>query len=329
MGFENASYDESAYARQVAEQLGSEHTSQVLTEAEAVDLIPYIGQRLDEPFADPSIIPTFLLARFTRKMVTVALGGDGSDELLAGYPTFIADRFVRPARLLGGAGRFALKSAAALLSVSDDNIGADFKIAQFLKGLGVPDDYTHPLWLSSFTPRSAKELWQTPVYQQLMSPLRLEPVDRSLEDRHDVASRFNRDALIYYKTYLPDDILFKVDRASMLTSLEVRAPFLDHTLVDFVNSLPEAYKRQGVNTKRILKAAMRGKLPDNIIDRPKKGFGIPLSAWLKNDLRKLCDDLLSASSLAKHGFFNQQFVDRLKAEHYASKKNNRKTREDF
>jgi len=324
VGFENASYDESAYARQVAEQLGSLHTSEVLTEKEAVELIPGIAQQVDEPFADPSIIPTYLLARFTRKNVTVALGGDGSDELLAGYPTFIADRFVRPARALGSVARLALKSAAALMPVSDENIGTDFKVAQFLKGLGVSEDYTHPLWLSSFTPQMTRELWQPSIYKQLSSPDYLEPVDRIFQSRGDVTGRFHRDALVYCKTYLPDDILFKVDRASMLTSLEVRAPFLDHTLVDFLTSLPEGYKRQGINTKRILKAAMRGKLPDNIIGRPKKGFGIPLSAWLKKDLRKLCDDLLSHSSLSRHGFFNQEYVDRLRREHYTSRKNNRK-----
>jgi len=110
----------------------------------------------------------------------------------------------------------------------------------------------------------------------------------------------------------------------MLASLEVRAPFLDHTLVEFVNTLPPEYKRKGFTTKRILKQAMKGKLPDTIIERPKKGFGVPLSAWLRKDLRKLCDDLLSTTSLASHGLFNQAHVEHLKAEHYASKKNHRK-----
>jgi asparagine synthase (glutamine-hydrolysing) len=260
----------------------------------------------------------------TRKHVTVALGGDGSDELLAGYPTFIADRFTWASQALPGLSSGLMGLAGKILPVSDDNISLDFKITQFRKGVGQPKDYLHSLWLSSFTPSSVSKLWNPTAYHEIKKPGMLEPVDFALSDHDHLMSQFDRNALVYYKTYLPDDILFKVDRASMLASLEVRAPFLDHTLVEFVNTLPPEYKRKGFTTKRILKQAMKGKLPDTIIERPKKGFGVPLSAWLRKDLRKLCDDLLSTTSLASHGLFNQAHVEHLKAEHYASKKNHRK-----
>jgi asparagine synthase (glutamine-hydrolysing) len=135
---------------------------------------------------------------------------------------------------------------------------------------------------------------------------------------------FDQTSYIYYMTYLLDDILVKVDRASMYNSLEVRAPFLDYRIVDFANSLPESFKRKGLTGKFILKALMRNKIPDEIIDRPKKGFGIPLSQWLRNELRPLCDDLLSDASLKQHGLFNAGYVRQIQQEHYSGKQNHRK-----
>jgi asparagine synthase (glutamine-hydrolysing) len=324
VGFEDKSYDESNYAKQVAHFIGSDHHSEVLTEREALSLIPIIGQKMDEPFADASIIPTYLLTKFTRKHVTVALGGDGSDELLAGYPTFLADKFIRPARALSYLLTPALELFLKALPVSDRDIGLDFKIQQFKKGIGVPPDYTHTSWLSSFTPDMAENLWAPAYRQAFKSHKKLDIITEHLKDLDPGLNQFIRNTFIYYKTYLPDDILVKVDRASMLSSLEVRSPFLDYTLVEFINSLPKKFKQKGFKSKRILKKAMEGKLPDNIINRPKKGFGIPLSLWLRKDLRKLCDELLSESSLGHHGYFNYSFIKKLKDDHYQQKSNNRK-----
>lgn len=325
IGFENQSYDESAYAKLVADFLGTEHFSEILTEAQTLNLLPLIGEKLDEPFADPSVIPTYLLSMFTRKHVTVALGGDGSDELLAGYPTFIADRFIKPVNALSFVTKPMLELAVKLLPPSDKNISLDFKIRQFNKGIGVPADYIHTLWLSSFTPEMKQDLWNKLYYQKLNDPQGLAILDSHLLPYKNVSDHFIRNALLYYKTYLPDDILVKVDRASMLASLEVRSPFLDHKLVGFLNSLPQHYKRKGLSTKRLLKHAMRKKLPDIIIDRPKKGFGIPLSSWLRNELKSLTEELLSPASLDQHQFFNNAYVLKLKEDHFSRRANNRKT----
>ena len=138
------------------------------------------------------------------------------------------------------------------------------------------------------------------------------------------ADALNQITNFYYQTYLPDDILVKVDRASMYNSLEVRAPFLDKNVVEFVNALPLAYRQKGLQGKYILKKLMEDKLPHSIIYRPKKGFGIPLSDWLRNDLKTLCDDLLSEESIRRQNIFNYAFIHRLKTEHYQKKNNHRK-----
>jgi asparagine synthase (glutamine-hydrolysing) len=324
IGFQEKSYDEASYARSVARHLGTDHHEKTLTAQDSLDLLPNITDKLDEPFADASIIPTYLLSQFTREQVTVALGGDGSDELLAGYPTFTSD-YVRG--VYGRMPNFVhtlAGHAADLLPVKDSNISLDFKVKQFLKGFQEKPAYTHTLWLGSFSPMQKRQLLSAATLSQLKDKSGLHLIDKHLSELPSQTNAFDQTSYIYYQTYLLDDILVKVDRASMYNSLEVRAPFLDYRIVDFANSLPESFKRKGLSGKYILKALMRGKIPDDIIDRPKKGFGIPLSQWLRNELRPLCDDLLSEASLQQHGLFNPQYVAQLKADHYAGKQNNRK-----
>ncbi|MEZ0538239.1 asparagine synthase (glutamine-hydrolyzing) [Fibrella arboris] len=324
IGFQEKSYDEADYARTVARHLGTDHYEKVLTAQDSLNLLPDITAKLDEPFADASIIPTYLLSQFTRERVTVALGGDGSDELLAGYPTFASD-YVR-----GVYGRMPrlvhslANRAAELLPVSDNNISLDFKAKQFLKGFQEKPAYTHTLWLGSFSPAQKRLLLSADVQAQLTDQTGLGLIDAHLAELPANTDAFDQTSYIYYMTYLLDDILVKVDRASMYNSLEVRAPFLDYRIVDFANSLPESFKRKGLTGKYILKTLMRNKIPDDIIDRPKKGFGIPLSQWLRNELRPLCDDLLSDESLKQHGLFNAGYVRQIQQEHYSGKQNHRK-----
>ncbi len=323
VGFDEKSYDESSYANLVAKHLGTEHYQQTLTSKQCLELIPEVLGKLDEPFADPSIIPTYLLSKFTREKVTVALGGDGSDELLAGYPTFISEKY---ASLLRSSPAFLVKllsSVSGMLPANDKNISFDFKVKQFLKGFGYPKQYTHSLWLGSFTPQLKDKLFTADAKSKITNTHGMDCIDRYLAEIPD-ADEFDRLLYSYYRTYLLDDILVKVDRASMYNSLEVRAPFLDVNVVEFLDTIPKEYKIQGYNTKRILKELMKNKIPDQIISRPKKGFGIPLSAWLRTDLKPLCDKLLSEESLVKQGLFDKQFVNGLKDRHYSGKENNRK-----
>ena len=324
IGFEEASYDESDHARLVADRIGSAHHVEILRQRDSLDLIPELYATLDEPFADASLIPTHLLSRFARKHVTVALGGDGSDELLAGYPTFGADRFRKffsalPAPMIG-----ALKGMADLLPASDKNISFDFKVKQFLRGFGSSKHHVHTRWLGGFTPQEKQALLTRRVREELLSTNGLEPVDDLLRGSPWAKGDLDEIIFVYLRTYLLDDILFKVDRASMYTSLEVRAPFMDVEVVEFINSLPDDLKRRGFNGKYLLKRVMRGKLPDAIIDRPKKGFGIPLSDWLRKELRPLCEELLVPAAIQRDGLFEPAFVERLKREHFERRANHRK-----
>jgi asparagine synthase (glutamine-hydrolysing) len=323
IGFSEKSYDESNYARLVAKKLGTIHHEEVLSATESLSHIPDITSKLDEPFADPSIIPTYFLSKFTRKHVTVALGGDGSDELMAGYPTFISDKFLN---LFSALPKPLVKSFASLTNLlppSDKNISLDFKLIQFFKGFEESKQYVHSLWLGSFTPSLKNKLFTLAAQSQITNGKGLGCVDIYLKDVPD-ASEFNRLLYSYYRTYLLEDILVKVDRASMYNSLEVRAPFLDVNVVEFLDTLPKSYKIQGFNGKRLLKELMRNKLPNEIIDRPKKGFGIPVSLWLRNELKETMEHYLSEERINKHGIFNYSYIDKLKKEHLALKKNHRK-----
>ncbi|MEP7169996.1 MAG: asparagine synthase (glutamine-hydrolyzing) [Bacteroidota bacterium] len=323
IGFEDASYDESDYAQAVAKHLGTNHHEQKLTSQHSLELIPEIAEKLDEPFADPSIIPTYMLSKFTRSQVTVALGGDGSDELLAGYPTFLSNYFIGLYSAVPFFIKQLIRKGADILPVSDKNVSFDFKLKQFIKGFESRKEYIHTLWLGSFSPSEKKQLFNSEIRNQLIDKTGLNSIDGYLKDIPG-ENTFNKVLYIYYRTYLLEDILVKVDRASMFTSLEVRAPFLDYKVVEFITSLPRNYKLKGMKGKYLLKTLMRDKLPQTIIDRPKKGFGIPLSYWLRNDLKPLCDELLSEKALSKHRLFNYTFVKELKENHYSKKANNRK-----
>ena len=319
IGFNEKSYDERAYAQQVATQLGTKHHERILTAQESIDLIPTVFSSLDEPFADPSILPTYLLSQFTRSKVTVALGGDGSDELLAGYPTFISEKLApllawMPAQMVQG-----LQKMVNFLPASDQNISLDFKLRQFLKGFESSKRFRHSQWLGSFSISEKKNLWSKDIEFKIPNQNTLRVVD-------EYAKRGSEQELIYMylKTYLQDDILVKVDRASMMNSLEVRAPFMDVNVVNFLNRLPYEYKLKGFKGKHLLKETMRGKLPEDIIDRPKKGFGIPISLWLKNELKDLCHDLLSKESIESQGLFDYTYVEKLKQNHFKGRQNNRK-----
>lgn len=319
--FDDASYDEGGYAQQVARHLGTEHHEQRLTPQRSIALVDEIYPLVDEPFADASLIPTYFLSQFTRQRVTVALGGDGSDELQAGYPTFLSERFTWPLRLLPAAvPKALLRMAELLLPASDRNISFDFKVKQFLRGFEERGLRRHQLWLGSFTPAEKRALLRPEALAQLRDPSGLSIIDRHLAEAGRGWSHWERLTFLYYRTYLPDDILFKVDRASMYNSLEVRAPFMDREVVEFFNALPWPLKQHGLSGKRVLKRCMAGKLPHGIIHRPKKGFGIPLSAWIRGELRKAVSDTL----LAPDPLFEPGRVRALLEEHLAGRRNHRK-----
>lgn len=318
IGFDDPSFDESGHARSIAAFLGTTHHERTFSAQTVLDLLPEVAGWLDEPFGDASVLPTHLLSRFARESVTVALGGDGADELLAGYPTFEAERAAgwfrrlpKPARTLAGA-------AVAQLPVDHRNFSLDFKLKQFLRGAAEPPPLAHQRWLGSFSGMELARL--------LVEPPALDVEAEHLDRAAALAARdpLTRSLLIYQDTYLPEDILYKVDRASMACGLEVRAPFLDAALVDAVAMLPAHYKYGRGRTKRLLKRAAAGRLPAGVLDRPKKGFGIPVARWLRGPLTGLLDQLLGPERLARQGLFRPEEVARAIAEHRAGVRDHRK-----
>ncbi len=317
IGFGERSFDESGHARRVAAHFGTDHREDVFTARDLLDLLPAVADVLDEPFADASVLPTYLLSRFTRESVTVALGGDGGDELLAGYPTFPADRVARLYRMPGPVHRRVLVPLAGKLPTSTANFSLDFKVKRFLRAAASSADERHPTWLGSFAP------------EELDALLTSTPSDPLEEQRRAFASAPTRNELerlvyLYAKTYLQDDILVKVDRASMACSLEVRAPFLDVDLVEFLGRVPPRLKLRRFETKHLLKEAMKDVLPPGIATRSKKGFGIPVAQWLKGELREAVTDELSPDRLRSQGIFEPAEVQRLLSEHLTGRRDHRK-----
>jgi len=319
IGFEDRSFDESDHARTVARYLGTDHRERTFSATTLMDLLPEVANWLDEPFGDASILPTHLLSRFAREEVTVALGGDGADELLAGYPTFTAERASNLFRRLPRLARSIARAAVETLPVDHGNISLDFKLKQFLRGASEPPSLAHQRWLGSFSGLEIADLLVDPGGFEVEAEHQLRAA--ALSPGGDSLTRSLR---LYQDTYLPDDILAKVDRASMARGLEVRAPFLDANLVDSIQRLPSSYKYGKGVTKRLLKQAVRGRLPDSILDRPKKGFGIPVARWLRGPLGPMMNDWLDPDRLRRQGLFRPEEVSRRVEEHRAGVRDHRK-----
>jgi asparagine synthase (glutamine-hydrolysing) len=324
IGFKDESFDESKYARQIANFLGSEHYEKLLTAKDSLDLIPRIADLLDEPVADASIIPTYLLSNFTRQKVTVALGGDGGDEIFCGYDTFVAERLAGVYEKIPDFFRKnIIEKIVSFLPTSFNNISFDFKAKKFISGFYENKKYRQQVWLGSFGRADRKKLFTNDIWRSLAKENEFEEIDNYL-DGLSGENYYNQLIYLYLRTYLMDDILVKADRASMGNSLEVRSPFLDVRVVDFVNSLPLDWKLKGFTTKYIFKKLMAEKLPNNIVYRKKKGFGIPLASWLSKELKPLVLDLLSEARIKQQGLFDYHYINKLLNDHFSRRADNRK-----
>ena len=294
-----------------------------MTPIDLINIIPGLPDILDEPMADASILPTYLLSKFTREHVTVALGGDGGDELFAGYPTYLAHKYANRYERFLRIFHPMIRRAADLLPVSDNNISFDFKVKKFLSGIGYPDGIRNSVWLGSFPFLENEKVVSSEIHQLFNRDHLVEEV-LSYGEECPCEDRITKLQYLDMRLYLQEAILVKVDRASMASSLEVRAPFLDHELVEFVMSLPSALKLKGLTSKYILKKAMKGWIPDEVINRPKKGFGVPIAKWVKRELREIFEDFLSPDRIKREGFFTPAYVTLLLQDHLSNKKDNRK-----
>jgi asparagine synthase (glutamine-hydrolysing) len=312
IGFEEKSFDEREFARLGAATAKTCHHEDILSAERSLQWALTTAEKLDEVMGDSSILPTALVSKLARQHVTVALSGDGSDELFAGYDPF---RALKPARLYSAvaAGKVnrVLRSVAERLPVSHVNMSLDFKLKRMLRGLSHPKQYWLPAWMGPLDPLEIGELFgcqpdPEELYAEAIAawnhPSAINDVDRTIQ--------------FYVRLYLQDDILVKTDRASMMHRLEARCPFLDLHVVDLARRIPASYKLRGGVTKYILKEAVRGLIPDRLIDRPKKGFGIPIGNWFKNG-----DLNLNVSAAPKE--IDWAWINRRLADHRAGKRDDR------
>src|SRR3989344_454518 len=320
IAFDEKSYDESAYARMVAGHIGSYHHEERLTITRALDMVEKSASFFDEPLADASLLPTMLLAQFSRKHVTVALGGDGGDELFLGYPNFRAHKLQNIYRRFPSIlGKNIIPWLVSRLPSSDDYFSFPFKAKRFLRGQNEEPLIQDLFWRGSFSPDEKRALLLHPLAKDLSLELIRERLSGIYSNDF-----FQKLSYLYLKQYLMDDVMVKVDRASMAFSQEVRAPFLDSRVVEFAANLPTSFKLHNSEEKYILKKLMAGRLPAGIINRPKKGFGVPVSAWLRKELRPLCEEFFSKSYLEKQGIFQPKIVEHLYRGHLKRRADHRK-----
>ncbi len=314
IGFEEDSFDESKFARQVATHLDTEHYEEKLSVEKAADLISEIGTWLDEPMSDGSLIPTFLLSRFVRKHVTVALGGDGGDEIFAGYPMYYAHKV---ANIYDKVPRFfrngLIEPIVNNLPVSNKNMSFDYKAKRFVAASKYDLVTRHHSWFGSFSIDEQQKLLSRDVLENTSNDIYKGA--KNLLEICDAENDIEKMQFLDLNYYMAEDILTKVDRASMAVSLEIRAPFLDPRVAQFAASIPLEYKLKGNKGKYILKKAVEPLLPKNILHRPKKGFGIPIADWLKQRLNPLLHELLAPDRLKNQGLFDEKFVQTLIKEH--------------
>ena len=324
IGFEQAGFNEAPYAAAIARHLCTDHTELMVTPREALDVVPKLAEMFDEPFADSSQIPTYLVSAMTRKHVTVALSGDGGDELFAGYNRYqMTSRSWRMLSMMPAPLRKAAASAVTLLSADRwDRLLSDLprkllppqpgdKIHKAASVLGLKDgNAVYRRLISHWDPASLM-----PGVQETRGALWDQSVTEAFPNLLD------RMQYLDLVTYLPDDILTKVDRTSMAVGLEARVPLLDHRVVELAWRLPQSVKIRGGVTKWLLRQVLYRHVPKELVERPKMGFGVPLGEWLRGPLRDWAENLLSEKSLQDSGCFNVALVRRYWSEHLSEQRN--------
>jgi len=314
IGFaDEPSFNELPYARMVAERFGSDH-HEFVVQPDAVELLPKLVWHYDQPFADSSAIPTYWVAKLAREHVKVALTGDGGDELFAGYERFAAARL---AEFYRRAPRFFQSAVSRLARAWPESTAYNDwgrRVRRFVDGAALPLPERYLEWVGVFQPDFLRQL--------IADAITIDPVDHfrgyfTGRERGDPIAEL---LAVNLSTYLPGDLLVKTDRMTMANSLEARCPFLDHWLLEYASRIPSSLKLRGMTTKYVLKRALEGILPREIIWRKKHGFGVPIGRWFRAGLKDfLCDNLLSPTAL-RRGYFDEQAVRRLVGEHLSGKR---------
>jgi asparagine synthase (glutamine-hydrolysing) len=323
IGFDDPSYNELHWARQVADHLGVEHRDEVL-QPDILELFDHLMYFMDDPIADFSIFPTFLVSRLARENVTVVLSGDGGDELFGGYETYLADEKANQyAKLPAVIRKGLMEPLIRSIKPRAAKKGLINKAKRFIEGLEQPDDFSHARWRIFAGEMEQAMLFTPEASAAINTPLgaHIRQLFTKAGERHPL----NKSLYVDTKSYLCDNILTKVDRMSMAVSLEARVPYLDVELVELAFSMPAKFKIEAGETKALLKKVAARHLPHECVYRPKEGFSIPIKQWLTTTLKPLMEDLLEPQKMKQQGIFQVQRIEQLKKEHYSGQANHSHT----
>jgi asparagine synthase (glutamine-hydrolysing) len=310
IGFEEQDFSELHHARRVAEHVGADH-HEFIVRPDALEVLPILVEHYGEPYADSSAVPTYYVARETRKHVTVALNGDGGDESFAGYERYaamrLAERYHRIPAVLRDT---VVRQAIALIPTSETKRGRMRDVKRFIQAASLPKVERYLRWVSVFDSAAKQDLYSEDFRQQTQAVSAASMLDPWFE-RANGSGIVDAALLTDIMTYLPNDLLVKVDIATMANSLEARSPFLDHHVMEFAASLPEQFKLRGLTTKYLLKRMLKQFLPAENLDRRKMGFGVPIGHWFRGNLQPFLRETLLAEASLNRGLFKPEEVKRL------------------
>jgi len=314
IGFEEQDFSELKYARQVAEHIGAEHHEFVI-KPDVMEILPTLVEHYGEPYADPSAIATYYVARETRKYVTVALNGDGGDESFAGYERYFAMRLAEKYHYLPKFVREnIIEKAFNFLPTSEIKRSRARDLKRFLKAASLPKAERYFRWVSPIN-HDLKENLYTEDFERQIADFDSTKFLKQWFDKSNGIGIVDATMMTDQMTYLPNDLLVKVDIASMANSLEARSPFLDHKVIEFAASLPESIKLRGAETKYLLKKAASRIVPREVLYRPKMGFGVPLTHWFRGELKDFLREILLSEKSLNRGFVKPETVEQLVREH--------------
>ena len=310
IGFEEQDFSELHHARRVAEHVGADH-HEFIVRPDALEVLPTLVEHYGEPYADSSAIPTYYVARETRKHVTVALNGDGGDESFAGYERYaamrLAERYHRVPALLRES---VVRQAIGLIPTSATSRSRVRDVQRFLGAASLPKVERYMRWVSVFDETAKRDLYSTSFWQETEN-LRAADLLGPWFAHANGAGIVDAALLTDIMTYLPNDLLVKVDIATMAVSLEARSPFLDHKVIEFAASLPEKYKLRGLTTKYLLKQVLKKLLPQENLDRRKMGFGVPIGHWFRGQLQPFLRETILSEKALKRGLFKPESVKQM------------------
>jgi asparagine synthase (glutamine-hydrolysing) len=314
IGFEEEDYNELKYARVIAERYETDH-HEFIVKPDAVDILPKLIWHYNEPFADSSAIPTYYVSKMTRDYVTVALNGDGGDESFAGYERYLADKLANYYKFIP---RFLrediIRKIVDSLPYNPRRRSFLRRLKRFVRGVSEVPERRYVRWICYFDNEMKDDLY-TPSFKEKVNDIDSVDLTVGWYKKADGKTFIDQTLFVDAMSYLPEDLLVKVDIASMANSLEARSPFLDHNVMEFAASLPSDLKLRGMETKYLLKHTLSEILPKEILQRRKMGFGVPLDVWFRNDLKEMAYDILLDKQCTERGYFKRETIQSLLDEH--------------